>query len=207
MSVSRRELIRAAIAAGVLHATRANALVSSPRPMTSSADKLVLGAPLTHSDWMLKPGIESGPAGVRHMLDTCKACGWTQIYWRAWTADGRCIPARSFAPGDKWDDDSFWSPKDPHDRAWPRKSSAMSLCKSDSRDPDENGPAGLFPIRRAGRGGALWTPDRARHSRLGEHQRGRSRLGTGQRLCKGASGVSLAPARRFSIPFPTQLRL
>ena len=43
--------------------------------------KPVLSAPLTHSDWVLKdnvPGLDDGLAGVRHMLDMCKAAGWSR---------------------------------------------------------------------------------------------------------------------------------
>ena len=28
--------------------------------------RLEMSAPLTHSDWMLRPGVEWGPVGVRH---------------------------------------------------------------------------------------------------------------------------------------------
>jgi len=41
-----------------------------------------LSAPLTHADWIMRDGTPAGPEGVRYMLDTCKATGWTRIYWR-----------------------------------------------------------------------------------------------------------------------------
>jgi hypothetical protein len=44
--------------------------------------KLILSAPLTHADWIMRDGTPAGPEGVRYMLDTCKATGWTRIYWR-----------------------------------------------------------------------------------------------------------------------------
>lgn len=119
--VSRRELIRAAIAAGVLRTTWADARTPATNPTSQSPDKLILGAPLTHSDWMLKPGIEWGPAGVRHMLDTCKACGWSKIYWRALDGGRAMYPSKLLRAGDRWDEDSFWSAKDPHDRALAEK--------------------------------------------------------------------------------------
>src|SRR4051794_14334075 len=50
---------------------------------TAAEAKLTFCAPLTHSDWMLKPGIHWGPEGVHHMLDACKACGWSRVHWRA----------------------------------------------------------------------------------------------------------------------------
>lgn len=78
--------------------------------------KIVLGAPVTHSDWMLKEGIAWGPAGVKHMLDACKESGWSKVYWRV-TDGGRAMyPSRVMRPGDQWDDDSFWSPQTEEDR-------------------------------------------------------------------------------------------
>ena len=38
----------------------------------ASERKFILSAPLTHSDWRIKPGIAWGDEGVRHMLDACK---------------------------------------------------------------------------------------------------------------------------------------
>jgi uncharacterized lipoprotein YddW (UPF0748 family) len=66
---------------------------------------------------MLKPGIEWGPAGVRHMLDACKASGWSHVYWRV-TDGGRAMyPSKVMRAGDRWDDDAFWSPRTDADRA------------------------------------------------------------------------------------------
>jgi hypothetical protein len=79
-------------------------------------DKLFLGVPLTHSDWALKPNVPWGTPGVRHMLDACKACGWSRVYWRA-TDGGRSLyNSALMRPQGKWDDDSFWSPKSEADR-------------------------------------------------------------------------------------------
>lgn len=83
---------------------------------TQPSTKLILGAPLTHSDWMLKPGIEWGPEGVRHVLDACKACGWSRIYWRALDGGRALYHSRLLRPGGKWDEDSFWSPAHEQDR-------------------------------------------------------------------------------------------
>jgi hypothetical protein len=118
--VSRRDLIGAAIAAGLTGGSRARALTVLSAT-TPSSDKLILGAPLTHSDWMLKPAIEWGPAGVRHMLDACKACGWSRIYWRALDGGRALYPSKILRPGDKWDDDSFWNARDPRDRVLAEK--------------------------------------------------------------------------------------
>jgi hypothetical protein len=79
-------------------------------------DKLFLGVPLTHSDWALKPNLPWGAQGVRHMLDACKACGWSRIYWRA-TDGGRArYKSARMRPQGKWDKDSFWSPQSEEDR-------------------------------------------------------------------------------------------
>jgi hypothetical protein len=79
-------------------------------------EKLILSAPLTHSDWILKAGMIWGEDGVRHMLDACKACGWSRIYWRALDG-GRTLYKSSLAlPEGKWDDDNFWSPKSAADQ-------------------------------------------------------------------------------------------
>src|SRR4051812_19820831 len=72
--------------------------------------KFILGAPLTHSDWMLKPGIKWGAEGVRHMLDTCKECGWSRIYWRVLDGGRALYQSKLLRPMGNWDDDSFWSP-------------------------------------------------------------------------------------------------
>jgi hypothetical protein len=66
---------------------------------------------------MLKPGIPWGPPGVRHMLDACKACGWSHVCWRAFDGGRALYKSKLLRPGDKWDDDSFWSPQSGADRA------------------------------------------------------------------------------------------
>lgn len=76
-----------------------------------NAGKLFLGAPLTHSDWVLKAGIPWGEAGVRHMLDACKACGWSRVYWRALDGGRGLYNSKLVLPEGKWDDDNFWDPK------------------------------------------------------------------------------------------------
>jgi glycosyl hydrolase family 10 len=79
--------------------------------------KLILGAPLTHSDWMLKPNIAWGEAGVRHMLDACKASGWSKIYWRVFDGGRACYKSKLLRAMGKWEDDSFWTPKTDEDKA------------------------------------------------------------------------------------------
>ena len=53
-----------------LKGTVATALAASISSRAAEPDKLILSAPLTHSDWMLKPGMEWGEAGVRVIMLT-----------------------------------------------------------------------------------------------------------------------------------------
>jgi uncharacterized lipoprotein YddW (UPF0748 family) len=91
--------------------------VADPAPEPIAPRKLTLSAPLTHSDWMLKPSIAWGAKGVHHMLDQCKECGWNEIYWRV-TDGGRALyQSKLMRPGGKWDEDSFWNPQSEGDKA------------------------------------------------------------------------------------------
>ncbi len=50
-----------------------------------------LGSPITHSDWMLRdPAPAWGPEGVHQILDRCRDCGWTRVYWRCFDG-GRAL--------------------------------------------------------------------------------------------------------------------
>lgn len=109
--MNRRAFIKSTVAAAVVGPT----ILSSKAETTP--DKFILSAPLTHSDWMLKPGITWGPQGVHHMLDACKACGWTRIYWRAFDGGRGLYKSKYLKPMGKWDPDSFWSPQTPTDTA------------------------------------------------------------------------------------------
>ncbi len=118
--LSRRGLIGGSIGLAMSSMLpRGAALAAAPAtgPARDADVKLVLGVPLTHSDWMLKPGIEWGPAGVRHMLDTCKACGWYNVYWRTLDGGRSLYHSRLLRPAGRWDADSFWSPQSDADRA------------------------------------------------------------------------------------------
>lgn len=84
--------------------------------LSATSEKLILSAPLTHSDWMLKPGIAGGDEGVRHMLDACKAAGWSKIYWRAFDGGRSLYKSKLLRAQGKWDDDSFWHPKSDEDK-------------------------------------------------------------------------------------------
>ncbi len=82
----------------------------------AGAPKLLLSAPLTHSDWMLRDGVVWGAEGVHHMLDQCKAAGWTRVYWRALDGGRSLYKSSLMDPQGKWDEDNFWNPSDPEDR-------------------------------------------------------------------------------------------
>lgn len=107
-SISRRAFLSGSIATGVA----LTSLAQETRPT-----RLILGAPLTHSDWMLKPGIEWGEAGVRHMLDACKTSGWSRVYWRVLDGGRALYKSKLVHPENRWDNDSFWNPQSPADKA------------------------------------------------------------------------------------------
>ncbi|MEP6662981.1 MAG: family 10 glycosylhydrolase [Verrucomicrobiota bacterium] len=79
--------------------------------------KFILGSPLTHSDWMLKQGMAWGEAGVRHMLDMCKAAGWSRIYWRAFDGGRSLYKSKLMRAQGKWDEDNYWNPQNAEDLA------------------------------------------------------------------------------------------
>jgi hypothetical protein len=107
--MTRREFIKSTAAVAAIAP-----VVYSARGETS--DKFILSAPLTHSDWMLKSGIKWGPEGVHHMLDACKACGWTRIYWRTFDGGRALYKSKLLKPMGKWDEDSFWNPQSERDK-------------------------------------------------------------------------------------------
>ncbi|MBN2295374.1 MAG: family 10 glycosylhydrolase [Pirellulales bacterium] len=73
----------------------------------NSQQRLLLSSPLTHSDWMLKPGIAWGPAGVRHMLDMCKASGWSRVHWRVFDGGRTMYHSKLADPQGKWEQDNY----------------------------------------------------------------------------------------------------
>lgn len=102
-TINRRKFLKSALMA----ACAAPAL-------THGADedgRLILSAPLTHSDWILKAGMIWGEPGVQHMLDACKTCGWSRIFWRVLDGGRALYKSRLVLPEGKWDDDNYWSPK------------------------------------------------------------------------------------------------
>ena len=81
------------------------------RPAVARAEdvekQLLLSAPLTHSDWMRRPGASWGPEGVRRMLDMCKATGWTRIHWRVFDGGRALYHSKLMDPEHGWDDDNY----------------------------------------------------------------------------------------------------
>src|SRR5436190_9374033 len=111
MPATRRTFLKSLAAAAALPAASG---LASP----SSDPKLALSAPLTHSDWMLKPhGPKWGPEGVRRMLDACKACGWSNVYWRVFDAGVSTYKSKLLRPGDKAEADNFFQPQNDADLA------------------------------------------------------------------------------------------
>src|SRR5262245_43394444 len=113
--MTRRAFIQSAVVAGLGLGARGWSRA------TEKEKRLILSAPLTHSDWMLKPGIAWGTEGVRHMLDACKACGWSRVYWRALDGGRALYKSKLLRAQGKWDEDNFWNPKTDADKALTRQ--------------------------------------------------------------------------------------
>src|SRR3954447_19236527 len=114
MHVTRRQFASSLAATG-------SVAFSWPLLADDSQPRTTLSAPLTHSDWMLKPGIPSGVEGVKHMLDACKACGWSHVYWRVFDAGQATYPSKLLQPGIKAEKDNCFDPQSDADRAlWSR---------------------------------------------------------------------------------------
>jgi hypothetical protein len=115
--LNRRTFLRSTLLASAAVRSGIPLQAQEAPPSAPAGEKFILGAPLTHSDWMLKPGISWGEAGVRHMLDACKACGWNKVYWRVFDGGRSCYRSQLLRPAGKWDADNFWAPQTPEDRA------------------------------------------------------------------------------------------
>jgi hypothetical protein len=113
MKVTRRSILKAAAAGALAPAIGFG--------QARSDDKLILCAPLTHSDWFLKPKIAWGAEGVKHMLDQCKACGWSRVLWRVFDAGKSTYKSKLLAPGETPESDSFYNPQTDQDRALLKK--------------------------------------------------------------------------------------
>jgi|GEM_PF-529797 len=111
MQFTHHILILAALCVGVIAACCSCFAESTPQ---NGQPKLILSSPLTHSDWVLKdnvPGLDDGLAGVRHMLDMCKAAGWSKIYWRCLDSGRSLYPSNLMDPMGPPHGDSYFDPK------------------------------------------------------------------------------------------------
>jgi hypothetical protein len=129
MSLSRRTFVKS------LTAAAAGAAMPSYARANKAVDdeaKLILSAPLTHSDWILKPGGPPwGEAGVEHMLDACKDAGWSHVYWRAFDAGVATYRSRLLRRGNRAEIDNYFAPRNHADLAIRQKFSPLSPARAD----------------------------------------------------------------------------
>jgi uncharacterized lipoprotein YddW (UPF0748 family) len=125
VTITRRTFVKSLAASAGAVAT-----ASSRRELALAApgeQKLTLSAPLTHSDWMLKAGGPRwGPDGVAHMLDACKACGWSHVYWRVFDAGVSTYKSKLLRAGDKAERDNYFNPQNEADLAVRQKYSPLT---------------------------------------------------------------------------------
>ena len=105
-NMSRREFGLGASGAAMALLTVGNAWPSIASAQDAH-ERLLLSAPLTHSDWMFRAGATWGPEGLHHMLDTCKATGWTRIHWRVFDGGRALYRSKLMDPEGKQEDDSY----------------------------------------------------------------------------------------------------
>jgi uncharacterized lipoprotein YddW (UPF0748 family) len=91
------------------------------RAQGGAEERLIFSAPLTHSDWMLKPGMTWGEAGVRHMLDACKAAGWSRVYWRVCDAGQATYASKLMRAAEHPEEDNIYNPLTDEGRAAVKK--------------------------------------------------------------------------------------
>jgi hypothetical protein len=114
-SPSRRDFLRQslAIAGGIALGQAKVGALEIHIERVSSDQRLVLGTPITHCDWMLKdnrPDVKWGLEGVRHMLKVCQAAGIAQVYWRVLDAGRAMYKSRLVLPGEHYEFDQFYNP-------------------------------------------------------------------------------------------------
>lgn len=114
--MNRRTFLKTTLLTGSTLPFGFNALAQAEKP-SAPPRNYILSSPLTHSDWMLKPGIAWGEDGVRHMLDACKAAGWSKIYWRVFDGGRSLYKSQLLRAQGKWDADNFWNPVSAEDKA------------------------------------------------------------------------------------------
>src|SRR5262249_25878546 len=115
MLATRRRFLKTVAASAAAVVLPATCAITAPAGVDST---LPLSAPLTHSDWMLKAGMKWGPEGVHHMLDACKACGWSRVHWRVLDGGRAAYPSKVVRPSFKVDQDtSTWNPQTDAEKA------------------------------------------------------------------------------------------
>jgi hypothetical protein len=112
--MNRRQFLQAAAATGL-------AAPAFLRADQAADDKLIFCSPLTHSDWMLKPNIAWGEPGVKHMLDACKAAGWSRVLWRVADAGQATYASKLMQPGLKTEKDNIFDPQTEEGKAAVKK--------------------------------------------------------------------------------------
>jgi hypothetical protein len=117
MFLSRRDVLKASALSAAAALSVPLSSLSTFAQSRPSDEKLLLSAPLTHSDWMLKPNMVWGMEGVRHMLDACKACGWSRVHWRVFDAGQASYPSKLLRPAEHPDLDNIFNPQTDEDRA------------------------------------------------------------------------------------------
>jgi hypothetical protein len=126
MDVTRRKFLESiAVTASAGAFTQSARVVADELPGNDA--KLILSAPLTHSDWMLKPNAPAwGDESVRHMLDACKECGWSHVYWRVFDAGVSTYRSKLLRPGEKAERDNYFAPQNDADLAIRQKFSPLT---------------------------------------------------------------------------------
>lgn len=67
-----------------------------------------LASPVTHSDWMVRdPAPAWGTEGVHQILDRCKECGWSRVYWRCFDGGRALYMSELMEPYHAYDEDNY----------------------------------------------------------------------------------------------------
>jgi hypothetical protein len=117
--LNRREFLERGVVAGAGIACSSGFTLSA-QSNAKRDDRLRLGTPITHCDWMLKdnrPEVVWGINGVRHMLSVCKAAGISQIYWRVLDAGRAMYKSRLVLPAENYEFDQFYNPVTAEEKA------------------------------------------------------------------------------------------
>ena len=193
-----------------LAATAGVATFSSAACGLAQADasaKLPLSAPLTHSDWMLKPTLLPGakPASGTCSTPARRAAGRTSTGASS-TPASPPTPASCSAPATKPRPTTSSTRRPTPTSPIRQKFSpltperAAEILKQLERD-------GLRQVRLPRRRHRVRPRDRPEDSRLGHDQRRRPRLGLAERVRQGPPRVPLGPPRRQAVSLAAQLRV